>query len=111
MAFLLGPGCRAEHERLEDKGAAIFSTTFLVRPSQWVPFVRCASDGLNNRFEVRASLGPSFFFPMFVELVLLGRILFSRTQIGKLLRKHEPNGNKTIALHRHVALILVINGP
>ena len=84
MALLLGPGCRAEHERpdrlyvnlvhwtnaqrtkgkyvrLEDKGAAIFSTPFFVRPSQLVPFVRCASDGLNNRFEVRASLGSSFF--------------------------------------------------
>ena len=48
---------------------------------------------------------------MCVELVLLGRTLFSRTEIGKLLRKDELNGNETIALHRHVALIPVISGP
>ena len=52
--------------------------TFFRTPSQLVPFVRCASDGLNNQFTVRVSLGPPLF-PVFVELALLDRTLFSRT--------------------------------
>ena len=47
---------------------------------------------------------------MSVELVLLDRALFSRTEIGKVLRNHEPNTSKTIARHRHVALFPVISG-
>ena len=65
---------------------------------QLVPYVRCASDCLNNRFIRCESDWDLLFFPTFVEPVLLDRTLFSRT-------------SKSVALHRHVALFPVISGP